>query len=1418
MSEPGSNLPPVPDPPRPSRLRRFFLRHLPLTLAGGAVLLVVALTGFYFWASSPQCERMVRRWLVAKVETMTGGRVEIASFQWHLLHLEADAGGVTIHGLEAPGEAPYASIGNLRVRLSVLGFLSPKIRLRDLDVSRPSLHLIVYPDGSTNQPRPRKPAKPGKPLLDTFFDLRAGHVAVEHGILDYENRAASFDFQNRSAPLDLSAHDASLRLSYIPALAGNPEGYRIEAGATDLDLTRGEPRNKPQPVHGHVQATLDLTRTAAYLRSMRLTAQSGSSQDRTLEISGTLADFAHPRWQAKAAGDLDMKLLDPLTGYPSAPEGVAHLDLNGAGRDGLFRIDGSIRVDGGAYIGTGVKATGIGLDARVHADPEHLLITSIVAHLRQGGEMDGAVALDHWLPPIPGAPVLRAADAAPARAAKSHANPAPPVPVTTRMSGKVTAQLKNVALDTILDMVSQPPFQRLGLDALLNGPTTATWSNGDVRTLAVGATLNFSPSGHAAPGEVPANGVVDGTYTQRDGAVALRDLELHTPGSLLSARGSLGAYPITSPSALTVDFHSRSLGEFDTALRSLGLKGNGSTGVAALPVALSGEADFHGSWTGSLVDPHIAGSLKATQLAVEIPPAAKSSPGPPQPTHPQFVRLDSVEAEGSYSAARISIDRCQLLRGKTRIVLHGTLDGSPGGKPAYDAASVLHLSLQAGKVGVDDLQAFASQHLPLTGTMDAQLQADGPIGSLSGSGWVELANGNVYGEPVARIRAQGTLAGKILKLTSVTVSKADGNISAAGSYDINSRHYQLQAKGAGLDVSQIDWLRRQGMTATGKMGFSAAGSGTLDDPRLEGRATLSQLTLNGEKLGELELTAHAANHSAVIDAATQVEGAAFSVHAQTALAGNYETHAKIEFSKFNIGALLKRAKVQGLSGESSLDGTVNVDGPLAHPEQFRGEASLQEMEVTVAGVHLKSEGGVHATLANQRVNLAPLHVTGEDTDLSAQGSLVLTGTRRLDLAASGTVNMKLAETLDPDLTASGITTFQIEAHGPLENPGLQGRINFQNGSLSLEDLPNGLSQLHGTLAFNQNRLEVQTLTAMSGGGLLKVSGSLAYQHGIYADLSVTGNGIRIRYPQGISSLANATLRLQGPQNNMLLSGDILITRFTINPDLDIAALAAQTNTVESITSPNAPSNHIRLDVHIASAPQLNFQNAFAKLAGDVDLRLRGTVASPSLLGRISITEGSAMIAGTRYDLQRGEISFANPVRIEPTIDLNATAHVEDYDITLSLHGTPEKLSVTYRSDPPLPEADVVSLLALGRTQDQQRLYTQQQEQALTNPSTDALLGGALSATVSSRVQKLFGAGSVKIDPNYLGAFGNTTSRIIVEEQLGRNVTLTYATNVNTTGQQLLQADVAINRHVSVVVARDESGVFSMVIKAIRRYR
>ncbi len=199
-----------------------------------------------------------------------------------------------------------------------------------------------------------------------------------------------------------------------------------------------------------------------------------------------------------------MRLLDPVFGYPFAPEGIAHLDLDCAGEAGEFRTDGSVHIENGSYIGTGVVATGIRLDAHVHADPARLLIASIVVRLRQGGQISGTVDLSPWLVPVPGAAVLQASGPSPTQAASSRNNPTlrPPPPFIP-VNGKVTAQLKDVALDTVLDMVSQPPFQRLGFDTLLNGPATAAWSKGDTRTVSVSAALNLDPSTHLITGEAP---------------------------------------------------------------------------------------------------------------------------------------------------------------------------------------------------------------------------------------------------------------------------------------------------------------------------------------------------------------------------------------------------------------------------------------------------------------------------------------------------------------------------------------------------------------------------------------------------------------------------------------------------------------------------------------------------------------------------------------------------------------------------------------------------------------------------------------------------------------------------------------------------------------------------------------------------
>ena len=64
----------------------------------------------------------------------------------------------------------------------------------------------------------------------------------------------------------------------------------------------------------------------------------------------------------------------------------------------------------------------------------------------------------------------------------------------------MTAEFKDVALDTLLEMVCDPPFQHLGFDARLNGPANALWIKGDNRTLSVDALLSLTPPAQAAAG------------------------------------------------------------------------------------------------------------------------------------------------------------------------------------------------------------------------------------------------------------------------------------------------------------------------------------------------------------------------------------------------------------------------------------------------------------------------------------------------------------------------------------------------------------------------------------------------------------------------------------------------------------------------------------------------------------------------------------------------------------------------------------------------------------------------------------------------------------------------------------------------------------------------------------------------------
>ena len=420
------------------------------------------------------------------------------------------------------------------------------------------------------------------------------------------------------------------------------------------------------------------------------------------------------------------------------------------------------------------------------------------------------------------------------------------------------------------------------------------------------------------------------------------------------------------------------------------------------------------------------------------------------------------------------------------------------------------------------------------------------------------------------------------------------------------------------------------------------------------------------------------------------------------------------------------------------------------------------------------------------------------------------------MRARGRVNLKLLESLNPSVMSSGLITVDLRVSGTVPRPFINGRVDVANASLSEADLPNGLSGLNGRLLFTQDRLQIQELNGKTGSGELAIEGYVTYGAGIIFNLRGKGHDIRLRYPPGMSAIADSDLRLTGSAESALLGGNITISRFGVNREFDLGTYLARAQQTLTAPVPSSPLAHCRLDVHIVSPPELQVQTSLAKLSGDVDLRLRGTVVHPVLLGRINVIEGEISLNGTKYHLQRGSVILSNPVTIQPVLDVEATTAVRDYDIAIGLHGPTDKLTTTYRSEPPLATADIISLLAFGRTREQTSAQSPQSINPV--PETQTVLYQALNAAVSSRMQKLFGVSRIKIDPQAAGVQNTTSPRLTIEKQVANNLTLTYITDVARSNYQTIQAEYNLSHNVSLVAVREWNGVVSFDIRMRQRRR
>ncbi len=373
--------------------------------------------------------------------------------------------------------------------------------------------------------------------------------------------------------------------------------------------------------------------------------------------------------------------------------------------------------------------------------------------------------------------------------------------------------------------------------------------------------------------------------------------------------------------------------------------------------------------------------------------------------------------------------------------------------------------------------------------------------------------------------------------------------------------------------------------------------------------------------------------------------------------------------------------------------------------------------------------------ADANVNLA-LHDNHLDLDTSLRQPqiqpLTIKGGVPLDLNA-----IVASKELDPNLPVnltvslprsnlgflSGVTkslrfiegnvAADVRVAGTVGKPTFAGSLELNIPAARAENITvPAIRDFQARLAFAQMQLRVERFNGDIGGGKLNVAGQMDFKEltDPILNFTATAKDVLAVRDDNVTARVNADIRISGPLAGATVAGSVGITKSRYLKDIDIVPISlpgkpAPAPPSEAESDPSiginvAPINHWKFDLAIKTDDPFYVRGNLANGTATVDLHLRGTGATPLLDGNVTVENLVASLPFSRLEISNGNVQFTPDQPLNPVLDLTGTSTVSTYLVTVYISGRAKDPKVQFSSEPPLPQEQIVALLATGSTTDQ----------------------------------------------------------------------------------------------------------------------
>jgi len=244
------------------------------------------------------------------------------------------------------------------------------------------------------------------------------------------------------------------------------------------------------------------------------------------------------------------------------------------------------------------------------------------------------------------------------------------------------------------------------------------------------------------------------------------------------------------------------------------------------------------------------------------------------------------------------------------------------------------------------------------------------------------------------------------------------------------------------------------------------------------------------------------------------------------------------------------------------------------------------------------------------------------------------------------------------------------------------------------------------LTFRDNALTLDRFGGDIAGGPFSMSGRVTFPKLIEPtlDLQFRSQSVLVARNDTLTARADADLKITGPFAAATVAGNVAMTnsRFLKNIDLIPIGLPGRPapqppSERPDFSLPAPPFRDWKFDVAIKTKDPVLIRGNLATGQAIGDLRLTGTGLHPALQGLVQMQDVEATLPFSRLEVSRGSLTFTPSDSMNPTIDLQGSSVIRDYTVRVYVYGTLLAPDAIFTSEPPLPQEEIISLIATGAT-------------------------------------------------------------------------------------------------------------------------